>query len=61
MLARNHDTNGFEPARTRPCAAGYSAAPTASYYLALDQKFWPIHGPGAGYLLRVPKDPLRPM
>ena len=50
-LARNNDTNGFEPPRTWPCAARYSAAPTADYYLAINQTLWLIHGPRAGYLL----------
>ena len=52
-LARTNDTNDSEPARTRPCACRYSAAPMANYYLTLDQTFWPIYRPGAGYLLTI--------
>ena len=52
-LARNNDINGFEPACIRPCATRHFAAPTASYYLLLDQTFWPVYGPGVGYLLRL--------
>ena len=42
-LARNNDTNGFEPAGTRPCAARYSAVQTANYYGASDRIFWGYH------------------
>ena len=49
---RSNDTNGLQPARTWSRAAGFSATPTANYYSASDWTFWPIHGPGVGYLLR---------
>ena len=53
-LARNNDTNGFKPVRNQSRAAGRSIAPTANYYSASDRTFWPIYGPGAGYLLTDP-------
>ena len=59
-LTRNNDIKRLQPARARLRAAGYSAAPTDTYYSASNRTFWPIHGPGAGYLLIV-LPPLQPL